>query len=53
MTNFRFKLAFILLTSELNKASWLRVAEQQDDGSTSYTRKRTPSPLKNNNEDEL
>jgi hypothetical protein len=29
------KLASILLTSELNKASWLRPAEQHDDGSTS------------------
>jgi hypothetical protein len=53
MTNFRLKLASILLTSELNKASWLRAAEQQDDGSTSYKRKRTPSPMKNNNEDGL
>jgi hypothetical protein len=35
MTNFRLKLASILLTTELNKASWQRQAEQQDDGSTS------------------
>jgi hypothetical protein len=53
MTNFWLKLASILLTSELNKASWLRAADQQDDGSTSYKRKRTPSPMKNNNEDGL
>jgi hypothetical protein len=70
MTNFRLKLAFILLTSELNKALWLRPVEQHGDGSTSniqivefvkkdytpkesYKRKRTPSPLKNSNEDGL
>jgi hypothetical protein len=35
MTNFRVKLASILLMSELNKASRLRPVEQHDDGSTS------------------
>ncbi len=65
ITNFRLKLASILLTSELNKALWQRQVEQHDDmqivesvendytPKDSYKRKRTPSLFKNNNEDGL
>jgi hypothetical protein len=57
MTNFRLKLASILLMSDLNKALWQRQVEQHDDmqivsvendytPKESYKRKMTPSLLK-------